>query len=69
MVNTIKRHSTIDGKIERKHMDANDMKILTESLINRGINMSSINTALTQLFQIYSHMMDRITGNELVGSS
>lgn len=50
-------------------------KILSESdeetLINRGLslNMRSINNELTALFQRYSMVLNKVTGNELIGNS
>lgn len=42
-----------------------------ETLINRGLslNMRSINYELTTLFQRYSMILNKVTGNELIGKS
>ena len=42
-----------------------------ETLINRGLslNIRSINTFLTQLFQKYSIILNKIVGDELIGNS
>lgn len=42
-----------------------------ETLINRGLslNMRSINYELTALFQRYSMILNKVTGNELIGKS
>lgn len=42
-----------------------------ETLINRGLslNMRSINYFITELFQKYSMILNKIMGNELIGNS